>query len=446
MTVKKNWIAGLFGIAAFFYIFLNGIFRIENIDDAWFLSFAHQYLTRNVFDDAVFGATPQTGSTGHLFGIFCFHAYGLWLDWLGWTKASAHLLSTLFLFAASVLWYFTLKKVKGITPAVAGVFCWLLIFMEPYFYAAHSARPDALVFFLSSLSLFLASRGFWGTGMFVAACGFETHAMGGIAFFWLAVWWWTQGRPRKAAGPAVLGLAAGGLLYIGLHGAYLSIWATLFDAQEKIGRLVFGGILRSYFIETRYYRHVLEWLPFAGLLTRCCMKKSWPANFFAGHLLVGSLLIGFFSPRANFHYMIYIYPGLLLWLLLAARRHRRIHWVAGFFLVYFSLQYLAVGWLNYGFDMKEYETKLRESTALCGEIPVVGGPNAWFVMKEKEFIHYRPALKVSPVRACLVTGHDYAQPERSRVRTFFEENYRLRLQHQFQVGPDLTKVYLIEKK
>ncbi|NOY28157.1 MAG: hypothetical protein GXP62_20010 [Oligoflexia bacterium] len=368
------------------YLSLHGHYRIENIDDAWYLSIARSYLHAGQPDDPVFG-----GNTGgvQLFGMTFAYLWGAVLDRVGWTKSAAHLLSTVTMLVGAGLWWRVARQVIGAgRPALA--FLLLLLSNEAFFAAANQARPDTLTFlFVAGTVAAVSSERFFLAGL-LAVLAFESHpvgivaaVMGGALLAGRAVE--GQLRPglwKRRAALGLAGLAVGGIVYVALHWRYFGAYGAVVGDN-----LAPGNFLWVYYFEMTFRRHLPELavlLVAVGLATRA---RSWRHTPVVSAILAGSVLASLAFPRANFHYAVLVMPGLLLFVVAQAARLR---WLGGLLLFHLGLlapQYLYLWVNNRGFDMDRYTATLQQAVPDDG-LPVLGRPNAWFAFQGRTFIVY----------------------------------------------------------
>jgi len=408
---KFNRLSWLFALALYFM--LHGLYRIENIDDAWFLSFAYELLFHDNVKDVAFGADINTGSTAHLFGNVHIYLYGMWLNFCGWTKSAAHIFSTGLIWLSAGMWYLIVRRDPLVPASVASSLAWLMVLADPFFSAANDARPDALAFFFASSALLAATRSWWliaGTLCFVA---FETHAAGAVAFLWVGAYAWIASMKAGQKLALLGGFLLGGSGYCLLHWQYMPDFWAMVGHQTPGRNNSPGTIFTAYFMDARYYRHVPELVAFLAAAWLCLRRKTLMVSGFPRLLLFCSIGMLFLFPRGNFHYMLFVCPGLLLWLLVCFAERKKLSWIMIFFLFLFGTQYLVQGWLNYGFDMGRYVSQVR-SAVPQDSLPVIGGGNAWFSMKEREYRVYNMGLREDYPEAYLVTGHYYHQPHADR--------------------------------
>ena len=313
---RLDWtLIGLYLVAALsVYILLHGIYRPENMDDAVFLSFAHNHVVRGIEGDLSFGASAGSGGYGGVtfFGKTFTYLYGYLLNFLGWTKGHAHLISAMLVFFSALTWGAILKRL-GFSRRLTVFFGLTLVIVEPFFSAGNQARPDALVFFLASLALLCFVRGWFVAAGFLAVVSMEIHPVGIISFLWatgagMAMPLSTPPSGRIAGGrmglQLALGLVLGTLYYLALHHRNLVALPGAVAGGNTGGVY---SILIEYFFKTKQHRH----LPELALFLSCALwflgKRLYRENKFVPAFILAALVFATIIRRPSFMYMICIW-------------------------------------------------------------------------------------------------------------------------------------------
>ncbi|MBI3074577.1 MAG: hypothetical protein HYY84_20885 [Deltaproteobacteria bacterium] len=373
------------------YVALHGKYRPRNVDDAWSLSYIQSYLKRGSPDDLVFGRSPPYGL--RYFGKSHARVVGALLDVFGWTKTTAHLISTVFLLLAVALWIVLLRRLK-FEPEFALIFGVLMLLYEPFFSAAQSGRPEAFVFLLISLAslLIVVEQRFFA--LIAAAIAFESHPVGVVSFIYLLAFALRDRVTIKAnLTPTALasvtgGLAAGAAFYIALHSDALATFEVVFSSTADINPGGPSNFLFDYFFQTKFYRHIPELVLFlacAVLYIKWKLHRRAPLSaVFCGSLILFSIVFG----RPNFHYTIYVYPAFLLLAIVVAdtRRLARGLWLASFILL--VPQYGVLYVKNRDVDFARQTAMLRAAIPR-DSLTVVGGFNDWFAFLERPFVSHQ---------------------------------------------------------
>jgi hypothetical protein len=426
------WAAAVVGV----YAALHGLYRPENGDDAWTLSFLHNYRTRGIEYDLTFtGREDAGGQNGlELFGKVQDAVYSPLLERTGWSRASAHWLSTALMALACLGWGGIVANRTG--SGGAGVFTALaMATLEPFFAAANQARPDALAFLLATLALWLFLRRRGVLAGFLAVLAFETHPMGAMGAFYVAAGvvseWLAGGEARQSLKWRVADLLLGGLLgagvYVGLHWAH---WPKLAGLVSGANPTPPGAFLYEYFFRTKYLRHLPELALIATALVAFGARGAWRRHAFASGLLALTALSLLFLRRSNFHYAIYVYPAFLVVGVAVLALPNRLGLGAVALAALLLPQYGLAWKMNRDFDFDAYVGRLQASVPNDGA-PILGNPNAWFAFREREFYayEYTPAAfeRLELKRFYLVENRAFAaEPRFQPLRRVIERDYERR--------------------
>jgi hypothetical protein len=390
---RLDWILiGLYLVVALsVYILLHGIYRPENMDDAVFLSFAHNYVVRGIEGDLCFGARAGSGGYGGVtfFGKTFTYLYGYLLNFLGWTKDHAHLISTFLVFFSALTWVAILKQL-GFTRRLTAFFCLALLIVEPFFSAANQARPDALIFFLATLVLLCFVRGWFVAAGFLATVSLEIHPVGIISFLWATsaamAMLLSPPQSRRLTGSKMglqlaMGMAIGVLYYLALHHRNLVALSGVV-AGGNVGGVY--SILIEYFFKTKYHRHLPEFALFLSCALWFLRKGLYRNNRFIPAFILAALAFATIIRRPSFMYMIYIYPSLLLLVLWTFEGSRHLRTIAILWLVYLLPQYAFVYAQNHDWNLSKYLANVQQAVP-SDRTPVVGRPNDWFAFMNRSF-------------------------------------------------------------
>jgi hypothetical protein len=390
---RLDWaLMGLYLVAALSVtILLHGIYRPENMDDAVFLSFAHNHVVRGIEGDLCFGASAGSGGYGGVtfFGKTFTYLYGYLLNIFGWTKGHAHLISTFIVFLSALTWVAILKRL-GFSRRLTVFFGLALVIVEPFFGAANQARPDALVFFLASVALLSFVRGWFVGAGFLAVVSIEIHPVGIISFFWatsaaIAMPWSPPPFRRITGGrmglQLALGLVLGVLYYLALH------HRNLVALSEAVTGGNMGGVYSifiEYFFKTKHLRHLPELVLFLSCALWFVGKRLYRENKFIPAFTLAALVFATIIRRPSFMYMIYIYPALLLLVLWTFERSRHLRTIAILWLLYSLPQYAFVYTQNHDWNLSKYLATVQQAVP-SDMTPVVGRFNDWFAFMNRSF-------------------------------------------------------------
>jgi len=363
------------------YALLHLRFVKEDVDDAWTLSFIYNMMVRHIDPSVTFGgglASP------HIFGMTQAYVYSFILNIAGWTKNNAHLISTFFMAASALSWYFISRKLD-FTVKSAVLFSLMILWCDPFFREANLARPESLTFFIITLSflLFIYNKPFLSGLLTLIA--FENHPMGLFALVFIAAYIVYSGGLKKIkilpAGLFLAGAAAGAVYFLLNHMAYMNeFYAGLKAASATRTYTVLG----YYFFQNKVSLHIIIFA-FLVLCTAVFLwRKGWKNYPFALYILLLSILVNFINPRDNYHYMLYFYVSLLftVFVCLEGTKWSRAAPLALFLLV--SVHY-GYSWLHNGtFDFNKKISMLKSSIP-GGTTPVLGTPDDWFAFVGRDF-------------------------------------------------------------
>lgn len=442
------------GLILLAYLALHGIYRPDNKDDAWFLSFAYSHVVQGVESDVVFGSRPGTGGYGGvlLFGKTYSYLYGYVLNALGWTKSNGHLISTVCILLSAICWGLLLRK-NGQSRLLSGVFACALLLVEPYFGAANQARPDALSFLLVSGSALAFSFNRYVAAGLLAAIAVEIHPVGISALLLIAALAVArqQSDPfdRRTLVLAAVGLLAGLLIgaayYYGLHADHLSLLlSTLTSGNAGAGGS--DNILIEYFLKTKHFRHVPELVVFVACTVWFVKRRYYRETWLVPALFVACMAFALIVQRPNFMYTIYVYPGFLLLTLWLCERNGWLKAAGLAVLVYLIPQYAIVFAQNRSWDMAQYVAQVRAAVGQHQE-PIVGNPNDWFAFQQREFYSasYHGDLRpVLPGQFVLIESDHYRDGEYPRMTALVNESYRIAETVEFQSRGKPVRVHTMQ--
>ena len=289
------------------------------VDHAWSASLAFDYFTQGIENDRAFNSP---GGTMLFFGKTHAYIYGTLANLFGWSSEALRLYSSLFILLGGLVWGQIVWKITADKLLACTVIVFILLF-DPFISATNLSRPEALVFFIISLCVWLCLRKLYLIAAFLVGVAFETHIMGLISgVFVLSVWCIQRDYQHKKYW---LLLIFGGILgmayYLVLHADGVSSLLDLLAQNKGTG---FENIFIGYFWKAKFHRH----LPELFILLICLFyiyKKSLYKNsliYFALTLLGLMILFSFFAPRSNQNYGVYIALPIVL-IVAATIRHTR---------------------------------------------------------------------------------------------------------------------------
>lgn len=371
------------------YLALGASYRPENIDDPWYLSFADNYVNHGELGDPVFGQDAAGESGIRLFGVTHAFVYGHVLNAVGWERTASYWLSSIFVLAGVFVWWLILAGRKW-TNFERVVFSIGLLLVEPVFGAAHQARPDALIFMLVAVVLYLVKARLFVAAGLVTAVAFEIHPVGGVVGAYVLAWLLADLVEQAISWRSFIargiwfsaGVLLGALYYVALHAD--ALWQLSSGVSAASGGGGFNNALVEYFFHTRYLRHLPELGMMLAAVTLYLLRKCWRKDAFAG--LAFALSIGFLIiiRRPNFMYVVFVYPAFMLLGIAALRGIVRLEYIILAMLVYLVPQYALVWMLNRDYDLDKYLGQI-EPQVPADELAVVGAPNDWYAFRERHF-------------------------------------------------------------
>ena len=416
------------------YCFLHGIYRPDNMDDAWFLSFAHNHIVKGVETDSTFGSTPGGGGFGGvvLFGKTYTYLYGSILNAVGWTKSHAHIISLICTVFSAVCWSCLLLK-NGLSRRLSILFGLSLLLVEPYFGAANQARPDALSFLLVSAAALAFSFHRNLLAGLLSAVAIEIHPVGISAILFIAALFLSEQdaatRTWRAAVRTILwlsaGLLAGLIYYYLLHAQHLSLIATTIQ-QGNVGGNEVNHILVEYFFKTKYFRHIPELVAIVAAAAMFLLKRHYRDTRLVPALFVVCILFTLIIRRPNFMYTIYVYPAFLLLILWLSEKYNLLRVAAVLLLLYLIPQYGLVYVKNRNWSMDRYIASIQKAVPE-GTAPVLGRPNDWFAFLDRPFYttDYRGNLEgILAQEIVLIEDDLYRGGHYPELKKLIEKSYR----------------------
>ncbi len=373
--------------AAALHVGMHGVAFRGSIDDAWFLSFAHNYLVKGEERDLVFGGSIHTGMGGvQNFGKTAAHVFGAPLSLLGWTKSNGHLLSTLFVLGSAAIWYVLVRArhSRGVALSVA----LLMLLLDPFFSAAHMLRYEALILLLLSAALLLLQRGMLvASGLLCLVC-FEVHPIGAIAGFYVVAFLVAGIDRRRPLAPQLWSplprLAIGAAIGVGyivlLHGRHVLSFASVYESGKQLG----DNVLHAYFFAEPRFRRLPELvllLAGAGVFLRRRLHREDPRPL---ALLCAMVVFALVIRRGNPQYGVLFYPAFLYVVVVAFHAIGKLPLVLSAYLV-ISLATQGYRYAkNRRYDHEAYVERVRRAVPQDG-LPVVGGPDDWFALMDRTF-------------------------------------------------------------
>jgi hypothetical protein len=380
---KKAALLALAAVCLLAYALLFGRYRIEEVDDAWYLSYFYNKYVHGSGEDIAFADTAKA----NFFMAAQIAINGPLLSYFGWSKAVIHTINLAWMALAAASWWAIGGKVLGGGWKTRLVFVALLFASEAMIGAAYKARSDAMAFALASGAILLYAWDWPFLAGFLLLVGFETHPIalvGAVYLIGLAAHSFVQTRDGRALlRRAVLG-GVGALCGVGYY--FLLHRVSPAELIAFLRNDAGAGVnpLYSHFFLRAGMRFVPELgvvlLAFVIAVTKRDVFVRRPSFLLFGVVTLSSLLM----TRGNFHYAIFYYPALVLLVVDVANTMRWRTFLALGAALYFLAFHGALLYRNRHIDEAELQSSYR---ALAGKIApdklVFGPPNAWFALKEQ---------------------------------------------------------------
>lgn len=377
------------------YTLLHGIYRYNNIDDSWTLSYSYNYCQAGTTQDWRIGG--ESISMNNPGGLLSFGRVASWvqcgfLDKVGWSRQNGHLLSSLFTLLSVGLWFLIARKLK-LSVALALTFCISLLLYEPIFQLANQSRSDFFAMFLVSAALYSWLSRFYVVAGLLSLMAIETHPLGVMAGVYIAamecVAWrsWTLQSLTQKIGLFVLGALPVLSAYVLIYNDEIHfLFKLLSQYQDKSLRSFF----LTYFLHASgyEYRHLPELAIFLFAAFIFFKKRLFETNPVPVMLLGFVILASFLLKRDNVHYMIYAAPPLLLLSLLSFETLVGRKFYLALFLLYFTPQYLYIFYTNQNNRLEVLDEKLQHAVPKNADI-IFGDANSWITFKDRNFYHLK---------------------------------------------------------
>ena len=395
---------GLFAIAAALlpYLLLHTRYYLYYIDDAWWIADIHHFFRTGIMEEYLF-RTPDAPDRVIIFGKAYFLIYGAFLEWAGWTKGNALLVSSCFIWLSAGMWWLIAGRLN-LSVALRRLVPFSVLVFPAFFSAAQMARPDALVFFLALLTFYLFLRGWHLLAGFFLLVSMEVHLMGVTGLFYILAWVLAErngafaDRRKLLRAGAVFSLGAliGVMYYLMLHRDRFSLDLLVTTMKLNQGMNNFRlGYIAMYFVQRYWYRHVWELLLILVAAYLYVKNGLWRGTSFPSIFLPVMILSSFVTSRPNANYMLFAYPAVLLFVYDTFERTGLLRRVLPLVATALVLLYGGYGWFYRNFDFQAIVTETRRSLP-DANLPVIGMPDNWFVVPEGTFYPIYPSVEYIP--------------------------------------------------
>lgn len=379
------------------YILLNTKYRIYYMDDAWCLSYVYNHAFHGVDLDTLVRPPGHPRSIlyfGKLHALFATQV----LDSFGWTKGTAHALSSVYIFLAASVWFAILRSLRFSFEVAASMALGTLIF-PAFFSAANLTRPDALAFLCASFAFLLFLREHYLLAGFFCVVATEVHIMGCSAGFYLlahvivrrAEFFQQRARLVKQLAFFGAGVVLGCFTYYLLHYRYFEPVAAFRSiTQHTAMRFPVKNLMVAYFFGMDWLQKLPELLFTVIMLVIFFWRLRTKADSFVRTFLIVMLVSTLFLHRPNGNYMLFIQPALVLTFIHSFELWGRLGRCSAVVLGYF-LSYYGVIWaIHRDFDHQRLTERIR-SGLVRPDLPVVGILEDWFAVMDRTFYPIYPS-------------------------------------------------------
>jgi hypothetical protein len=387
------------------YALLNTKYRIFYVDDAWCLSYVHNFAFRGIDMDTLVRPPGHPRSILYLGKLNLFlmaEALGV----LGWTKSSAHVVSSAFMFLTAGVWYAILRSIKFSFELAATAALGMLVF-PAFFSSANLTRPDTLALFCGSLALLCFVRERYVLAGFFCVASVEVHIMGLTSGFYILSYTIYRRREFAARGARLfgqvalflLGVAIGCGYYYALHYRYFEL-GTAFRAVTQHSAMSFPvkNYVAAYFFGKDWLQKLPELL-FTIAMLLIFFRYLWGrAHPFVRTFLVVMLASTLVTTRPNGNYMLFLQPALVLMFVHSFELAGRLKPYAALAFGYWLLYYGVIWARHRDFEHQRVTDQIAR-VLTRSDLPVVGMMDNWFAAMDRTFYPVYPSAIPIPKRS-----------------------------------------------
>ncbi len=391
MNVLKQPLVPAILLLVLAYSMLHTNFNIYFIDDSWTISNVWNFSQLGSNEDLVFLESNDLGRKQY-FSTTYYFICGLFLNLFGWTKSSAFLLNSIFIFLSSIVWWFILKRLP-FSKKIMWPFVLFLPLFRPFFSAAHTGRADALTFLIVSfLFLQFIQRRYFLAGLLLVVA-IETHIMGVIGAFYLLAYFIYKREDLlfdfehfcEMSLHFLVGLGFGFIYYYVLHWEVFSLetmMALITSKQDMSSPL--NNYILAYFTDMDWASHVWELILFLVGFFFYFKNKLYRKNKFLAILLLVLVISTLITRRENRAYFIYVAPAFLLMLFYTFEQIHRLPIFIKVLSTTFAIYFASLFYMHRTYDFDHLSHQIEHSL-VKQNLPVVGISDIWFAAKERSF-------------------------------------------------------------
>ncbi len=388
---RKVWLLLPLFLTLTTYALFNENFNIYYEDDSWTISNVWNYQQLGIEEDLIFLEADAPGRE-HIFSKLYNLICGNFLSVLGWTKGNVFLLNSLFIFMAAIVWWFILQQLP-VSKKTASIVAMLLPIFPPFFFAAHTGRPDAMTFLLVSLMFLAFIKNRYIIAAFLLVMAIETHIMGLIGLFYMLAYFLYQRKEymhnSKKLGQLISSSLLGGLLgivyYLSLHWHTFSLPEMITLVSSKADMVSpLDNYMLTYFTDFDWRYHLLEFGLLVVTTTLFIKNKLYKKNDFVTIFLLVLLVSTLLTRRENRNYIIYIFPAILIMYSYTYEQLKKLPQFLAATIAVLGIYYGSIFNANRSYQFQEISAKIT-AVIQQEDIPVVGMPDVWFAAQERTF-------------------------------------------------------------
>lgn len=441
VNVGKLLLCLLMGIV---YLTLSNNYNIYYEDDSWTISNVWNYHELDIEEDLLFLDSDAVGRR-HIFSKCYNFISGHFLGYFGWSKTNVFLLNSFFIWMAAFIWWLILQQLP-FSKKVAELIALCMPIFPPFFFAAHTGRPDALTFLLVSILFLAFIKRYYITAGFLLVMAIETHIMGIIGFFYMLAYTWykrafflsNNNTFSKLCLRSLIGGLLGIIYYFSLHADAFSIGEVIKLINSKTDMVSpLNNYLLTYFTDFDWQYHLPEFIFLVFTMYLYLKNGLYKKNKFLAIFLVVLLLSTFLTRRENRNYMIYVFPAILMMYVYTYEQLNKLPQFVGALLVLLIGYFGSIYYAHHSYDFNALSQKV-EQTIQREDLPVVGMPDIWFAAKKRKFypIHtHRDFSKILLDEFYLIETPYIAHRNRvyDYLTTYFFDNYDSTLEKEWVV-------------
>ncbi len=410
------------------YLLLHAKYYLYYVDDAWFVSEAYYFLQTGRTEDFLFRAVDAPDRV-LLFGKTYFHVYGAFLNYFGWTKGNALILSSIFIWLSAGVWW-SVARLLGFSRIFSNTIALSVLILPAFFNTASLTRPDALVFFLSTATFWLfLKRQYFFSGLLLLV-SLESHLMGVTGAFFifayvLATWrafFAERWKLLKHISLFAVGASLGAYYFYLLHPDFtFERLATLLAIKKEMNDFKFGFIIK-YFGQYFWYRHLWEIPVLIFVFYLFIKNRLWKQHVFIPVFFVVMVLSSLATSRPNANYMVFVYPAFVFIAVYTFEKMQLLNKVKRIVSILLLVLYGAHFIANRSFNFNRINAETKASLPQDG-LPVIGMPDNWFAAMDRPFYPIYHSVKYIPdlgIKEFYLVRNDYISHRSNNYYSFIK--------------------------